>query len=198
MGKIPFLRFHCYDVGHGDINDGRVCDGYYKRQYSSNHKQVDPGDEEHAGHVHVHAHATHGHAHGSAESPSDQDLLVSQLIRQRIISQVLEVGIVVHSVVIGISLGASQSADTTRPLVAALSFYQFFEGMGLQGCISQGSEAFYGHEEMLRFIENFFRDFGLMELVRFEREVVRVKLVDEVSHKWVVESRTRDNESRWE
>ncbi|OMO77891.1 Zinc/iron permease [Corchorus olitorius] len=51
--------------------------------------------------------------------------------------QVLEVGIVVHSVIIGISLGASESPDTIRTLLAALSFHQFFEGMGLGGCISQ-------------------------------------------------------------
>ena len=51
--------------------------------------------------------------------------------------QVLELGIVVHSVIIGVSLGASQSPDTIRPLIIALSFYQFFESMGLGGCISQ-------------------------------------------------------------
>lgn len=51
--------------------------------------------------------------------------------------QVLELGIVVHSVIIGISLGASDSPSTIRPLVAALSFHQFFEGMGLGGCIAQ-------------------------------------------------------------
>ena len=51
--------------------------------------------------------------------------------------QILELGIVVHSVIIGMSLGASESAKTIKPLVAALSFHQFFEGMGLGGCISQ-------------------------------------------------------------
>ena len=51
--------------------------------------------------------------------------------------QVLELGIVVHSVIIGISLGASQSSETIKPLMAALSFHQFFEGMGLGGCIVQ-------------------------------------------------------------
>uniref|UniRef100_A0A803QIQ2 Uncharacterized protein n=1 Tax=Cannabis sativa TaxID=3483 RepID=A0A803QIQ2_CANSA len=50
---------------------------------------------------------------------------------------VLELGIVVHSVIIGISLGASESPKTIRPLVAALTFHQFFEGMGLGGCIAQ-------------------------------------------------------------
>ncbi|XP_020253714.1 zinc transporter 8-like [Asparagus officinalis] len=51
--------------------------------------------------------------------------------------QVLELGILVHSVIIGISLGASESPSTIRPLVAALTFHQLFEGMGLGGCIVQ-------------------------------------------------------------
>jgi len=92
---------------------------------------------EHEGHVHTHA--THGHAHGStalvaavggAEDEKDT-------VRHRVISQVLELGIVVHSVIIGISLGASQDPDTIKPLVVALSFHQMFEGMGLGGCIVQ-------------------------------------------------------------
>lgn len=43
----------------------------------------------------------------------------------------------VHSVIIGVSLGASESPKTIKPLVAALTFHQFFEGMGLGGCICQ-------------------------------------------------------------
>ncbi|KAA8547497.1 hypothetical protein F0562_003926 [Nyssa sinensis] len=50
---------------------------------------------------------------------------------------VLEQGIVVHSVIIGISLGASESPKTIKPLIVALTFHQFFEGIGLGGCISQ-------------------------------------------------------------
>ncbi|KAF2286576.1 hypothetical protein GH714_017848 [Hevea brasiliensis] len=50
---------------------------------------------------------------------------------------VLEVGILAHSVFIGISLGASESAEIIKPLFVALSFHQFFEGMGLGGCISE-------------------------------------------------------------
>lgn len=61
----------------------------------------------------------------------------SDRVRHRLISQVLELGILVHSVIIGIALGASQSTKTIKPLVAALSFHQFFEGMGLGACISQ-------------------------------------------------------------
>ena len=43
----------------------------------------------------------------------------------------------VHSVIIGISVGASMNPETLKPLVAALTFHQFFEGMGLGGCITQ-------------------------------------------------------------
>ncbi|KAJ4705785.1 Zinc transporter protein [Melia azedarach] len=109
------------------------------RQHFNKPKQLLLVDEEmsgdHAGHVHVHTHATHGHAHGSADS--SQELGLPELIRKRVVSQVLELGIVVHSVIIGISLGASEDPDTIKPLLAALSFHQFFEGMGLGGCISQ-------------------------------------------------------------
>ncbi|KAL4351419.1 hypothetical protein GQ457_06G032830 [Hibiscus cannabinus] len=57
---------------------------------------------------------------------------------------------------------------------------------------------FPGHEEVLRFLEDFAWDFGLMELIRFGHEVVRVERVDETCHEWVVESRTRETESKWE
>lgn len=55
----------------------------------------------------------------------------------RLKMQVLELGIVSHSIIIGLSLGVSQSPCTMRPLIAALSFHQFFEGFALGGCISE-------------------------------------------------------------
>ncbi|KAK1420131.1 hypothetical protein QVD17_21480 [Tagetes erecta] len=92
------------------------------------------GDEEqnsrHIGQVAAHTHATHGHAHGSISS-------LSQVDRYRIVSKVLELGIIVHSVIIGLSLGASENPKTIKPLVVALTFHQFFEGIGLGGCIFQ-------------------------------------------------------------
>lgn len=51
--------------------------------------------------------------------------------------EVLELGVVVHSLIIGMSLGASDFPNTVRPLVPALTFHQFFEGIGLGGCIVQ-------------------------------------------------------------
>ncbi|KAG6503630.1 zinc transporter 5-like [Zingiber officinale] len=80
-------------------------------------------------------HMTHGHSHavGTADDSSSN----TQLIRHRIIAQVLELGILVHSVIIGISLGVSNSPSTLKPLLVALIFHQFLEGMGLGGCIAQ-------------------------------------------------------------
>lgn len=54
---------------------------------------------------------------------------------------------------------------------------------------------FPGHEEVLRYVEDFARDFGLVESIRFGQEVVRVERVDEVSHEWVIESKSQGSES---
>ncbi|KAK4355065.1 hypothetical protein RND71_024036 [Anisodus tanguticus] len=62
---------------------------------------------------------------------------LSENIRNNVISHVLELGILVHSIIIGVSLGASQNTEMIKPLLVALSFHQFFEGMGLGGCISK-------------------------------------------------------------
>ncbi|XP_021768720.1 zinc transporter 6, chloroplastic-like [Chenopodium quinoa] len=63
-------------------------------------------------------------------------------MRQRMVSQVLEIGIIFHSVIIGVTMGMSQNVCTIKPLVAALSFHQIFEGMGLGGCIAQAGFSF--------------------------------------------------------
>ncbi|KAL5078856.1 hypothetical protein RYX36_007277 [Vicia faba] len=80
----------------------------------------------------------HGHGHGLAVvNGHDKNVTAEQLMRYRVVAQVLELGIVVHSVVIGLSLGASENPCTIKPLIAALCFHQLFEGMGLGGCILQ-------------------------------------------------------------
>ncbi|KAK7346360.1 hypothetical protein VNO80_20878 [Phaseolus coccineus] len=78
-----------------------------------------------------------GHSHGDGHG-HDLHADGEQLLRYRVVAQVLEVGIVVHSVVIGLSMGASMNPCTIKPLIAALCFHQMFEGMGLGGCILQG------------------------------------------------------------
>ncbi|CDY51626.1 BnaCnng21180D [Brassica napus] len=92
------------------------------------------------GHVQVHApHHSHGHGlHHDVHGDNDKELGSSlQLLRYRVIAIVLELGIVVHSIVIGLSVGATNNTCTIKGLVAALCFHQMFEGMGLGGCILQ-------------------------------------------------------------
>ncbi|KAL1210269.1 Zinc transporter 9 [Cardamine amara subsp. amara] len=71
----------------------------------------------------------HGHGHG--------DVGLDSGVRHVVVSQILEMGIVSHSIIIGISLGVSHSPCTIRPLLLALSFHQFFEGFALGGCIAE-------------------------------------------------------------
>ncbi|KAM3407848.1 hypothetical protein ACQJBY_001282 [Aegilops geniculata] len=85
--------------------------------------------------AHSHSHAqSHGH---ELVQPQGREGEVSEHVRSVVVSQILEMGIVSHSVIIGLSLGVSRSPCTIRPLVAALSFHQFFEGFALGGCIAQ-------------------------------------------------------------
>ncbi|VFQ82291.1 unnamed protein product [Cuscuta campestris] len=78
---------------------------------------------------------SHGHSHSHSHSIGHED--DENGARHVVVSQVLELGIVSHSMIIGLSLGVSKSQCTIRPLIAALSFHQFFEGFALGGCISQ-------------------------------------------------------------
>ncbi|KAG2239666.1 hypothetical protein Bca52824_091505 [Brassica carinata] len=80
----------------------------------------------------------HSHGHGVLLSPTKDDGPSDpQLLRYRIIAMVLELGILFHSVVIGLSLGASNDACTIKGLIIALCFHHLFEGVGLGGCILQ-------------------------------------------------------------
>ncbi|KAD4384866.1 hypothetical protein E3N88_25034 [Mikania micrantha] len=101
-------------------------------QHRHNHASGQEGCEAHASEYsdansHIHSHS---HSHGF----DDED---ETGIRHVVVSQVLELGIISHSIIIGLSLGVSQSPCTIRPLLGALSFHQFFEGFALGGCISQ-------------------------------------------------------------
>ncbi|XP_031123871.1 zinc transporter 8-like [Ipomoea triloba] len=138
-GSFPFAGLVAMLAAIGTMMVDLVATSCYRKAHSDHKPKPIDDDEklaEHHGHVHVHTHATHGHAHGAVPSP----VVVSgepDLTRRRVISQVLELGIVVHSVIIGVSLGASVSPSTIKPLVVALTFHQFFEGMGLGGCIAE-------------------------------------------------------------
>ncbi|XP_060193334.1 fe(2+) transport protein 1-like [Lycium barbarum] len=105
--------------------------------YSKKHKAgviPESHDQETGNHVHSH------HHHGSFSTKDGVD--GKKLLRYRVIAMVLELGIIVHSIVIGLSLGASSNTCTIKGLVAALCFHQMFEGMGLGGCILQAEYKF--------------------------------------------------------
>ena len=78
-----------------------------------------------------------GHAHGSAKVVGSS----TDILRHRVISQVLELGILVHSVIIGIGMDVSEIPNLVIPNIksvgAAITVHQLFEGMGVGGCIPQ-------------------------------------------------------------
>ncbi|CAH9064992.1 unnamed protein product [Cuscuta epithymum] len=111
-GTIHIVGMHAHAAHHRHNHAQEVgaCQGHAKE------------------HLHGHSHShSHGIGHGDDENG----------VRHVVVSQVLELGIVSHSMIIGLSLGVSESPCTIRPLIAALSFHQFFEGFALGGCISQ-------------------------------------------------------------
>lgn len=101
--------------------------------HAAHHRHNHPhGQEACEGHTKEHTNShLHSHSHGFDAGDEENN------IRHVVVSQVLELGIVSHSIIIGLSLGVSQSPCTIKPLIGALSFHQFFEGFALGGCISQ-------------------------------------------------------------
>ncbi|PNX74950.1 zip transporter, partial [Trifolium pratense] len=101
--------------------------GYQKRSEMEKSQPLDEEDEAHE------ANGSHVHSSSLASDKLDS----TNRLRYTIVSQILELGILMHSIILGISLGVSRSPKTIKPLVAVLSFHQCFEGIGLGGCISQ-------------------------------------------------------------
>eukprot|EP01119_Soliformovum_irregulare_P001468 TRINITY_DN1116_c0_g1_i1.p1 TRINITY_DN1116_c0_g1~~TRINITY_DN1116_c0_g1_i1.p1 ORF type:complete len:393 (+),score=62.80 TRINITY_DN1116_c0_g1_i1:48-1181(+) len=78
-----------------------------------------------AEHSHSHSHSHHhddGHAHAG-------ELLFAQK-EHEVSTYILELGIVSHSIIIGIALGVAVAPDF-EPLLIAIVFHQFFEGIAL-------------------------------------------------------------------
>lgn len=116
---------HSGDGGSGEKDSRNLLSMVAVHAHASSHA---------ISHAHHGVHPDHHHAIDTHSHMISDD---SSQIRHRVISQVLEMGIIAHSIIIGISLGTSESPCTIRPLLAALTFHQFFEGMALGGCIAQ-------------------------------------------------------------
>ncbi|XP_027362759.1 fe(2+) transport protein 1-like [Abrus precatorius] len=133
--KFPFTTFVAMLSAIFTLMVDSFSIGYFKKKLSPSRNSseapiggVNDKELEQSGH-------NHGLVNGSRNAHPDVN--AEQLLRYRVVAQVLELGIVVHSVVIGLSMGASENPCTIRPLIAALCFHQLFEGMGLGGSILQ-------------------------------------------------------------
>ncbi|GAB4836828.1 hypothetical protein Ancab_001742 [Ancistrocladus abbreviatus] len=133
--KFPFPTFIAMVSAVATMMMDTIATAYYKKNIGAAKQGLKLGA------VHTHTNtmvdeATAVEVGGGCEGVDEKEN-ESKLLRYRIVAQVLEVGIVVHSVVIGLSMGVSNNPCTIRPLVAAMCFHQLFEGMGLGGCILQ-------------------------------------------------------------
>lgn len=99
----------------------------------SNHLQVVGSvTDQRISEIHEHVH----HHHGSAVNLIATSNAPSQVIK----AYVMEVSVAVHSIILGVSLGAlagKQNLKTLEALIAALVFHQIFEGVGMGIAIQQ-------------------------------------------------------------
>ncbi|KFK41852.1 hypothetical protein AALP_AA2G179200 [Arabis alpina] len=134
--KFPFTGFVAMLSGLVTLAIDSMATSFYTSKDGS---EIVPtaasnGDQEGANPMITHGHS---HGHGVTLTSKYDDSSGTKLLRYRVIAMVLELGIIVHSVVIGLSLGATNDTCTIKGLIAALCFHQMFEGMGLGGCILQ-------------------------------------------------------------
>ncbi|KAF5449445.1 hypothetical protein F2P56_029888 [Juglans regia] len=142
--KFPFTTFVAMLSALLTLMVDSVALSHYKKRFA----ELATGNGEQANQETVEMEIVgHGHDKSGKEHPEDG----THLLRHRVVAQVLEMGIVVHSVVIGLSMGASDNPCTIRPLIAALCFHQLFEGMGLGGCILQAEYGIKMKEVMVFF-----------------------------------------------
>lgn len=98
-----------------------VITSYYEKSYTeTTHSHAHGIDHEKIG-----SHEGHQHHHAGMDS-----VKMDEKNQKRIAVILLEVGIALHSMIIGISLGVSSGSEFTA-LAIALSFHQFFEGLAL-------------------------------------------------------------------
>ena len=93
------------------------------------------------------AHGEEGHTHtgGCAGATTELWKQSEGGIQERVGLVILELGIAMHSILIGLALGVA-AGDTFVPLLIALVFHQFFEGFGLgAACVSSGVVSVFAH-----------------------------------------------------
>ncbi|CAA7054842.1 unnamed protein product [Microthlaspi erraticum] len=126
--KFPFAAFVAMLSGLITLAIDAIATSLYTGKTT-----VEPAPEEYGTDHEKSSHMMIGHSHDVSHDASSD----AQLLRYRVIALVLELGILFHSVVIGISLGATNDACSIKGIILAFCFHHIFEGMGLGGCILQ-------------------------------------------------------------
>jgi zinc transporter ZupT len=117
----------------------------------------------HFGHTHAgcsqadEAATANGHDHQHNHDHSAlvfQDVLKANSFRDMMTAYALELSTATHSVIIGVGLGASTSYEEVAVLLAAISFHQFLEGLGL-GTMVANSRSVLGSWKVISFVAIF-------------------------------------------
>ncbi|THH16083.1 hypothetical protein EW146_g4496 [Bondarzewia mesenterica] len=145
--------------GHVHVHDQEILEGHHRHELRCSHDEhhgppprgsiplfgeelEDPHHHYYHHHSHFHRHEhEHGHVHANLEivgdeaneecvhERSDEELEIGRK-RQVVGILVLQLGIMIHSLVIGLTLSIASGADFTS-LVTAIVFHQLFEGLSL-------------------------------------------------------------------
>lgn len=90
----------------------------------------------------------HDHDHGALAL---DDLMQANNMRDLMTAYALEISTAIHSLIIGVDLGMQTSYTSAAILLAALSFHQFVEGLGL-GTVIASSTGALGNSKVLSFV----------------------------------------------
>ncbi|KAF9124139.1 hypothetical protein BGW39_008417 [Mortierella sp. 14UC] len=127
----------CLDMGH--VHGGEILLVNKNNQNQHQNQHLHP---HHPGHGIVSPNSKvigdddHHHHHGFAHDSNGNKSTSQQEQRSREIgTYILELGIALHSVIIGVTLGTTVGAEFVSLLIALL-FHQFFEGVALGGRIA--------------------------------------------------------------
>ncbi|KAK7316428.1 hypothetical protein VNO77_35455 [Canavalia gladiata] len=131
---FPFSGFVAMVAAIGTLIIEVLVMGYHKRSEMRKTQSLNYDEDTHA--------ADHGN-HVLTSALESETLDSPDLLRNTIVSQMLGLGILLHSIILGISLGVSVNPNIIKSLMIVVSFHQCFEGMGLGGCISQAQFNYY-------------------------------------------------------
>lgn len=70
-------------------------------------------------------------------SVTDSESSETDRVRNALVTHILEIGVAVHSVIIGVALGLLSETGEVRPLLIALVFHQFNEGAAIGAAVLQ-------------------------------------------------------------